>query len=43
LVIRVILRKVFEEVVCACMKAGLAGGEGFAVDASVAKPWPTGD
>ena len=30
-----ILRKVFEEVVCACMKVGLVGGEGFAVDASV--------
>jgi len=30
-----ILRKVFEEVVCGCMGAGLVGGEGFAVDASV--------
>ncbi len=30
-----ILRKVFEEVVCRCMTAGLVGGEGFAVDASV--------
>jgi transposase len=30
-----ILRKVFEEVVCDCMTAGLVGGEGFAVDASV--------
>jgi len=30
-----LLRKVFEEVVCGCMKAGLVGGEGFAVDASV--------
>ena len=30
-----ILRTVFEEVVCSCMKAGLVGGEGFAVDASV--------
>lgn len=30
-----VLRKVFEEVVSACMKAGLVGGEGFAVDASV--------
>jgi len=30
-----ILRTVFDEVVCACMKAGLVGGEGFAVDASV--------
>jgi transposase len=30
-----ILRTVFEEVVCGCMKAGLVGGEGFAVDASV--------
>jgi transposase len=30
-----ILRKVFEEVVCGCMKADLVGGEGFAVDASV--------
>ena len=26
---------VFEEVVCGCMKAGLVGGEGFVVDASV--------
>lgn len=30
-----ILRKVFDDVVCGCMKAGLVGGEGFAVDASV--------
>lgn len=30
-----VLRTVFEEVVCGCMKAGLIGGEGFAVDASV--------
>ncbi len=30
-----IRRKVFEEVVCGCMTAGLVGGEGFAVDASV--------
>ena len=30
-----ILRKVFEEDVCGCMKSGLVGGEGFAVDASV--------
>ena len=30
-----ILRTVFEEVVCSCMKAGLVGGEGFAIDASV--------
>jgi transposase len=30
-----ILRKVFEEVVCGCMTAGLVGAEGFAVDASV--------
>ncbi len=30
-----ILRKVFEEVVCGCMTAGLVGSEGFAVDASV--------
>jgi transposase len=30
-----ILRTVFEEVVCSCMAAGLVGGEGFAVDASV--------
>jgi len=29
------LRMVFEEVVCGCMQAGLIGGEGFAVDASV--------
>ncbi len=30
-----ILRTVFEEVVCTCMAAGLVGGEGFAVDATV--------
>jgi IS5 family transposase len=30
-----ILRTVFEEVVSRCMAAGLVGGEGFAVDASV--------
>nr|NIS42383.1 transposase [Desulfuromonadales bacterium] len=30
-----LLRRVFEEVVCGCMTAGLVGGEGFAVDASV--------
>jgi transposase len=30
-----ILRKVFERVVQGCMSAGLVGGEGFAVDASV--------
>ncbi len=30
-----ILRTVFEDVVCTCMGAGLVGGEGFAVDASV--------
>jgi len=30
-----ILRQVFEEVVCGCMGAGIVGGEGFAVDASV--------
>ncbi len=30
-----ILRKVFEQVVCDCMAAGLVGSEGFAVDASV--------
>jgi len=30
-----VLRMVFEEVVCGCMKAGLVGCEGFAVDASV--------
>ncbi len=29
------MRKVFEEVVWGCMTAGLVGGEGFAVDASV--------
>ena len=29
-----ILRKVFEQVVCDCMSAGLVDGEGFAVDAS---------
>jgi transposase len=30
-----VLRQVFESVVCKCMEAGLVGGEGFAVDASV--------
>ena len=30
-----VLRTVFEDVVSGCMKAGLVGGEGFAVDASV--------
>ncbi len=30
-----LLRKVFEEVVCGCMAAGLVGGEVFAVDATV--------
>ncbi len=30
-----VLRQVFEGVVCQCMEAGLVGGEGFAVDASV--------
>ena len=30
-----VLRQVFESVVCHCMEAGLVGGEGFAVDASV--------
>ena len=30
-----VLRQVFESVVCHCMAAGLVGGEGFAVDASV--------
>ena len=30
-----ILRRVFETVVRSCMEAGLVGGEGFAVDASV--------
>ena len=30
-----LLRQVFESVVCHCMEAGLVGGEGFAVDASV--------
>ena len=32
-----VLRMVFEEVVCGCRKAGLVGGEGCAVDASVIK------
>jgi transposase len=31
----VIFRQVFERVVVACIKAGLVGGEGFAVDASL--------
>ena len=30
-----VLRQVFESVMCQCMEAGLVGGEGFAVDASV--------
>src|SRR4026209_343045 len=30
-----IFRSVFERVVCACSRAGLVGGEGFAVDASL--------
>ena len=30
-----VLRQVFESVVCHCLEAGLVGGEGFAVDASV--------
>ena len=30
-----VFRLVFEQVVATCMKAGLVGGEGFAVDASV--------
>ena len=30
-----IFRSVFERVVCACIRAGLVGGEGFAVDASL--------
>ncbi len=35
-----ILRKVFEEVVCGCMTAGLVGCEGFAVDASARQGTP---
>jgi Transposase domain (DUF772) len=30
-----LFRRVFEEVVARCMQAGLVGGEGFAIDASV--------
>ncbi len=30
-----VLRQVFESVVCQCIEAGLVGGEGFAIDASV--------
>ena len=30
-----VFRRVFERVVSACMAAGLVGGEGFAVDASL--------
>ena len=30
-----LFRRVFEEVVAQCMRAGLVGGEGFAIDASV--------
>jgi transposase len=30
-----LFRRVFEEVVARCMRAGLVGGEGFAIDASV--------
>jgi hypothetical protein len=31
----VLFRRLFEEVVARCMRAGLVGGEGFAIDASV--------
>ena len=30
-----LFRRIFEEVVARCMRAGLVGGEGFAIDASV--------
>ena len=30
-----LFRRMFEEVVTQCMRAGLVGGEGFAIDASV--------
>jgi IS5 family transposase len=30
-----LFRQLFEQVVCMCMQAGLVGGEGFAIDASV--------
>ena len=36
-----VLRQVFESVVCQCMEAGLVGGEGFAVDASVIEADPS--
>ena len=35
------LPPVFERVVGACIAAGLVGGEGFAVDASLTRPMPT--
>ena len=35
-----IFRRVFERVVEACIAAGLVGGEGFAVDASLIRPTP---
>ena len=34
-----ILRKVFEEVVCGCMKAGLVGGEGMLRQRQRGSPW----
>ena len=36
-----IFRRVFEHVVETCIAAGLVGGEGFAVDASLLWPTPT--
>lgn len=37
-----LLRKLFETVVRRCMAEGLVGGDGFAVDASLIRPTPTG-
>jgi len=35
-----LFRRVFEDVVRACLKAGLVGGEGFAIEASVIEGAP---
>jgi transposase len=36
-----VFRRMFERIVEACIAAGLVGGEGFAVDASLIQPMPT--
>lgn len=38
-----LLRQLFETVVRRCLAEGLVGGKGFAVDASLIKPTPTGN